>query len=336
MPVRVAINGFGRIGRCVTRVWAADTRSDVEIVAVNDLTDDATLAHLLAYDSVHRRFPGTVKAGDGTLEINGKTVRSLEERDPAKLPWKDLEVDVVLECTGFFTKRDAAAKHLDAGAKKVVISAPAKEVDATMCYGINTDIYDASKHHVISNASCTTNCLAPVAQILHENWGIEQGMMTTVHSYTANQKILDAPHKDRRRARGCAISMIPTTTGAAKAIGLVLPQLKGRLDGMAIRVPTPNVSLVDLTVVLSKATTAEAINNAIREAAKGRLAGVMEAVEEELVSIDFLGSNFSSSVDLASTMVQGERYAKVLSWYDNEMGYSARLWDMCKFVASKV
>ncbi|MCB9557694.1 MAG: type I glyceraldehyde-3-phosphate dehydrogenase [Deltaproteobacteria bacterium] len=337
MSVRVAINGFGRIGRCVTRIWAQET-SDIELVAINDLTDDQMLAHLLKYDSVHRRFPGTVDVADELLTINGKQVKSFAERDPQKLPWKELEVDIVLECTGLFTKREAAAKHLDAGAKKVILSAPAKgDIDATMCFGINTDIYDAGKHHVISNASCTTNCLAPVAKVLNDNFGIESGMMTTIHAYTNDQRVLDAPHKDYRRARACAVSMIPTTTGAARAIGLVLPELKGKLDGFAIRVPTANVSVVDLTARLAKPATKDAINAALRDAANGELKGVLEAVDEPLVSIDFVGSTYSSSADLDSTMVMDNgRSAKVVTWYDNEMGYSSRLWDMTRFVASKL
>ena len=337
MTIRVAINGFGRIGRCVTRMATLDKSSDCEIVAINDLTDDATLAHLLKYDSVHRHFPGEVAAKDGNLVINGKDVRSFAERDPKKLPWKDLEIDVVLECTGRFVNREGAGQHLEAGAKKVVISAPAKgSIDATMCVKINTHIYDAAKHHLISNASCTTNCLAPVAKVLHETFGIKNGMMTTVHSYTGDQVVLDAPHKDLRRARACAVSMIPTTTGAAKAIGLVMPELAGKLDGMAIRVPTPNVSLVDLTVNLSKSATKEAINNALREAAAGSLKGVLMASDEPLVSVDYLSQTHSSCADLDSTMVIGDTVAKVLAWYDNEMGYSARLWDMCNFVAEKI
>ncbi|MBW2733223.1 MAG: type I glyceraldehyde-3-phosphate dehydrogenase [Deltaproteobacteria bacterium] len=337
MAIRVAINGFGRIGRCVTRLATLDKSSDIELVGINDLTDDGTLAHLLKYDSVHGRFPGEVTTEDGQLVIDGQRVKSFSEPDPKKLPWKELEVDVVLECTGHFVKRDAAAQHIDAGAKKVVISAPGKgDIDATMCIKINTHIYDPAKHHVISNASCTTNCLAPVAKVLHETFGIENGMMTTVHSYTGDQVVLDSPHKDLRRARACAMSMVPTTTGAAKAIGLVMPELVGKLDGMAIRVPTPNVSLVDLTVNLSKSATKESINDALRQAAKTNLKGVLLAVDEPLVSIDFLGETHSSIVDLPSTMVGGEKVAKVLTWYDNEMGYSARLWDMCKFVAEKM
>ena len=330
--VRVAINGFGRIGRCVSRVAFADN-SNFEIVAVNDLTDDATLAHLLKYDSVHRHFPGTVEVQNGALVINGKEVRSLVERDPDKLPWKELGVDIVLECTGRFREKEQAARHLEAGAKKVILSAPGKgEIDATMCIGINTGDYEPDNHHIISNASCTTNCLAPVAKTLHQSFGIEHGMMTTVHSYTSSQRILDFPHKDLRRARACAVSMIPTSTGAAKAIGLVMPELAGKLDGMAIRVPTPNVSLVDLTLNLKRAAPKEEINNALREAAKGPFKGVLMAVEEPLVSIDFLSEQHSSCADLDATMVIGDKMAKVLAWYDNEMGYSARLWDMCKFV----
>ncbi|MBK8480349.1 MAG: type I glyceraldehyde-3-phosphate dehydrogenase [Proteobacteria bacterium] len=337
MAVRVAINGFGRIGRCVTRIAEQKKDADIQLVAVNDLTDDATLAHLLKYDSVHRAFPGSVTAEDGYLLINGNKVRSLAERDPAKLPWKELEIDVVLECTGRFVKRDAAALHLAAGAKKVIISAPAKgAVDATMCIGINTEIYDASKHHVISNASCTTNCLAPVAKVLNESFGIVNGLMMTIHAYTGDQVVLDAPHSDLRRARASALSMIPTTTGAAKAIGLVLPELAGKLDGIAVRVPTPDVSLVDLTVNLAKATTKEEINAALRTAAAGSLKGILAAVDEPLVSIDYTGSHFSSSVDLPSTMVSAGTTAKVLAWYDNEIGYAARLWELCQLVAGKL
>ncbi len=335
--VRVAINGFGRIGRCLARVAALDD-SDLEIVAVNDLTDDRTLGHLLKYDSVHRHFPGEVEVGKGALVINGKEVVSLEERDPSKLPWKDLDVDIVMECTGVFRTQEKASMHLAAGAKKVLLSAPGKgEIDGTFCIGINHRKYKPKKHNVISNASCTTNCLAPVAKVLNQRWGIEAGLMTTIHSYTSSQRILDFPHKDLRRARACAVSMIPTTTGAAAAVGLVLPELAGKLDGMAIRVPTPNVSLVDLTVTLKKETTEAKINSAFRAAAKrGPLVGVMKAVDEPLVSIDFLSESHSSCVDLGSTMVTDGTLAKVLAWYDNEYGYSARMWDLCKFVGSKL
>jgi glyceraldehyde 3-phosphate dehydrogenase len=335
---RIAINGFGRIGRCVMRAAFQDPAlSKFEIVAINDLTDDKTLAHLYKYDSIHRHFPGTVEAKDGHIIVNGKKIISLEQSDPKKLPWKDLGVDVVLECTGKFTTRDHCAQHLEAGAKKVVLSAPAKgSVDATMCIGINTQMYDPAKHQVISNASCTTNCLAPVAKVLNDNWGIVSGMMTTIHSYTLDQRLLDFPHKDLRRARAAAVSMIPTTTGAAKAIGLVLPELAGKLDGMAIRVPTPNVSCVDLVVNLNKSATKDAINNAFRGAAEGSMKGILAAVEEPLVSIDFLSDAHSSSVDLGSTMIIGDKMAKVLAWYDNEMGYSTRLWEMCKLVSERI
>jgi glyceraldehyde 3-phosphate dehydrogenase len=335
--VRVAINGFGRVGRCAARAAFLDKNPGAEIVAVNDLTDDKTLAHLLKYDSVHRRFPGTVEARDGKLVINGKEVVSLAESDPKKLPWKDLKVDVVLECTGKFTNREQCALHLESGAKKVVLSAPAKgSVDATLCIGINTETYDPRSHHVISNASCTTNCLAPMAKVLHDNWGIEAGLMTTIHSYTMDQRLLDYPHKDLRRARAAAVSMIPTTTGAAKAIGLVLPALAGKLHGMAIRVPTPNVSLVDLTVNLARPASKEAINQAYKKAAEGPFKQIMLATEEPLVSIDYLSETHSCCMDLDSTMLMGDRLVKVLAWYDNEMGYSARLWDMCKFVAQRI
>jgi glyceraldehyde 3-phosphate dehydrogenase len=335
--VRVAINGFGRVGRCAARAAFLDKNPGAEIVAVNDLTDDKTLAHLLKYDSIHRKFPGTVETREGKLVINGKEVVSLAESDPKKLPWKQLNVDVVLECTGKFTTRAECAQHLEVGAKKVVLSAPAKgKVDATLCIGINTSSYDPKSQHVISNASCTTNCLAPIAKVLHDGWGIENGLMTTIHSYTMDQRLLDYPHKDLRRARAAGMSMIPTTTGAAKAIGLVLPALAGKLDGIAIRVPTPNVSLVDLTVNLAKPASKDAINAAMRAAAEGPFRGVMLATDEPLVSIDFLSETHSSCVDLASTMVLGDKVAKVFSWYDNEMGYSARLWDMCKLVAQKL
>ena len=334
--VRVAINGFGRIGRCLARVAALDD-SDLEIVAVNDLTDDRTLGHLLKYDSVHRHFPGEVEVGKGALVINGKEVVSLEERDPSKLPWKDLDVDIVMECTGVFRTQEKASMHLAAGAKKVLLSAPGKgEIDGTFCIGINHRKYKPKKHNVISNASCTTNCLAPVAKVLNQRWGIEAGLMTTIHSYTSSQRILDFPHSDLRRARACAVNMIPTSTGAAKAIGLVLPALNGKLDGMSIRVPTPNVSLVDLTVNLEKGTSIEEVNNAMREAANGPLKGILMAVDEPLVSIDFMSETHSSCVDLGATMISGDKTLKVLSWYDNEYGYSARLWDLAKLVGSKL
>ena len=334
--VRVAINGFGRIGRCVARIAFAND-SDLELVAVNDLADDKTLAHLLKYDSVHRHFNGTVESEEGALIINGKRIISLAEPDPTKLPWKELDVDLVIECTGRFRSQEKASLHLQAGAKKVLLSAPGSgEIDGTFCMGINDHEYDSATQNVVSNASCTTNCLAPVVKVLNDNWGLKNGLMTTIHSYTSSQRILDFPHKDLRRARACAVNMIPTSTGAAKAIGLVMPELNGKLDGMSIRVPTPNVSLVDLTVNLNKGTTIEEVNNAMREAANGPLKGIMMAVEEPLVSIDFLSETHSSCVDLAATMISGDKTLKVLSWYDNEYGYSARLWDLTKLVGSKL
>jgi len=338
--IKVAINGFGRIGRSVTRSALTDVgrRHDhIEIVAVNDLTENNILAHLLKYDSVHGRLDANVQVDSGQIKINDHTIQALAEPDPSKLPWKELGIDVVLECTGRFLKRDLASAHLSAGARKVVLSAPAKDkVDATMCMGINSDVYDSAKHDIVSNASCTTNCLAPVAKVLHDNWGITHGLMTTVHAYTANQKVLDTPHKDLRRSRACGVSMIPTTTGAAKAIGLVLPDLAGKLDGMAIRVPTPNVSLVDLSVVLAKSATVSDINKAMEEAAGGALKGILGVSNEPLVSIDYTGNSHSSTVDLLSTMMSGDRFAKVVTWYDNEYGYANRLWDMAAFVASKL
>lgn len=332
MSVKVAINGFGRIGRNVFR--AAYDSDAFEIVAVNDLTDAATLAHLLKYDSVHGIFPGSVAAEDDRISVDNKTIRVCSERNPEALPWKELGVDIVIESTGLFTSRDAAAKHLDAGAAKVIISAPGKEVDLTVCMGVNEEDYDSGSHHVISNASCTTNCLAPVAKVLMQEFGIVKGLMTTVHAYTNDQKILDLPHKDLRRARAAAVSMIPTSTGAAKAVSLVLPELKGKLDGMAVRVPTPNVSLVDLVVTTEKQTSVEAVNGALRKAADGPLKGILDYIEEPLVSCDFNGSPASSSVDSLSTAVIGGDMVKVLSWYDNEWGYSNRICDLVAFVAA--
>lgn len=334
--VRVAINGFGRVGRCAMRAAFAK-KSDVEIVAINDITDEKTNSHLFKYDSIHGRFNGTVESHQGAMVVNGKEIRILTEKEPKKLPWKDMKVDIVLECTGKFVKREEMAYHMEAGAKKVILSAPAKgEIDGTFCIGINHNQYDGKKHNLISNASCTTNCLAPVAKVLQENFGIINGMMTTIHSYTLDQRILDSPHKDLRRARAGAMSMIPTTTGAAKAIGLVLPELKGKLDGFAMRVPTPNVSVVDLVVNLNKSTTKEQINEALRKAANGELKGVLAAIDEELVSMDFLGDTHSSLADLGSTMMMGDKLAKVVAWYDNEMGYSTRLWDLCSHVAKNL
>lgn len=332
--VRVGINGFGRIGRGFVRALAAQPEA-FDLVLINDLTDAKTLGHLLKYDSVHGAFPGTVEIKDGLMVINGDTVKISAERDPAKIAWKEAGVDIVLECTGLFTSRADAGKHLEAGAKKVLISAPAKDPDATLACGINLETYKPDSHHVISNASCTTNCLAPVIKVMHETFGVKSGLMTTVHSYTNDQKILDLPHKDLRRARAAAMSMIPTTTGAAKAIALVLPELKGKLDGMAIRVPTPNVSLVDLTLVLNKNATVDEINKAFTDAANGPLKGIMGVTDEPLVSIDFNGNANSATVDLSVTKVLADQ-VKVLAWYDNEMGYSTRLLDLAKFVGSKL
>jgi glyceraldehyde 3-phosphate dehydrogenase len=328
--IRVGINGFGRIGRNVLR--ACLNERDLEFVAVNDITDAKTLAHLLKHDSVHGTLAADVRAEKDGLTVGGAHVRVLAERDPAKLPWKDLKVDLVLECSGLFTERDKAAKHLDAGAKKVLISAPAKNADTTICMGVNANTYDAAKHHVLSNASCTTNCLAPIAKVLHESFGIKRGLMTTVHSYTNDQRILDLPHEDLRRARAAALSMIPSSTGAAKAIGLVLPALNGKLDGMAIRVPTPNVSVVDLTCELEKPATEETVNAAMKAAASGPLKGILQYCEEPLVSADFNGSAYSSILDSALTRVLDKTLCKVLSWYDNEWGFSNRMRDVALLV----
>jgi glyceraldehyde 3-phosphate dehydrogenase len=331
MPVKIGINGFGRIGRCFFR--AVSDNPAVEVVAVNDVTDTETLAHLLKYDSVHGRFDGTVQAKPEGIQVNGRLVRVLSEKDPAKLPWKSLGVEIVVESTGIFSKRADAAKHLQAGARKVVISAPAKDADVTVVVGVNTDAYDPDKHDVISTASCTTNCLAPVAKVLHEEFGIEKGLMTTIHAYTNDQRILDLPHKDRRRARAAAVSMIPTTTGAAQAVALALPELKGRLTGMAIRVPVPDGSVVDLTALLARPATVEEINAAMKKAAEGELRGILEYSEEPLVSVDVVGNPASSVFDALSTTVIQGNLVKVISWYDNEWGYSMRLADMVAHVA---
>ena len=332
MPARVAINGFGRIGRNTLRAALRDG-SDLEFVALNDITDAETLAHLLAYDSVHGRFDGSVKAGEGELIVNSSSIRVTATRDPAELPWKELGVDIVIESTGLFRARDDAQKHIDAGAKKVIISAPAKGPDVTICLGVNQEQYDADNHHIISNASCTTNCLAPVAKVLNQEFGIERGWMTTIHAYTSDQRLQDMPHKDLRRARAAALSMIPTTTGAAKAVGLVLPELQGKLDGCAIRVPTANVSVVNLIVHLLTDTEPEQVNQAFRDAAAGPLQGILKVSEEPLVSIDFNGSPYSSVVDAEFTSVVDGRLVQILSWYDNEMGYSTRLKDLSEYVA---
>lgn len=333
MTVKVGINGFGRIGRNVFR--AALNNPDLDIVAVNDLTDANMLAHLLQYDTVHGKLPVEVKAENNNLVVDGKTVKVLSERDPAQLGWGDLGVDIVVESTGRFTNRADAAKHLEAGAKKVIISAPAKEEDITVVMGVNEEKYDPANHHVISNASCTTNCLAPFAKVLNDKFGIKRGMMTTVHSYTNDQQILDLPHKDYRRARAAAQNIIPTTTGAAKAVSLVLPELKGKLNGMAMRVPTPNVSLVDLVAELDKNASVDEINAVLKEAAEGDLKGILGYSEEPLVSHDYNGNTNSSTVDGLSTMVIEDNMVKVISWYDNETGYSNRVADLAAYVAKK-
>jgi len=328
--MRIAINGFGRIGRMVLR--AAAKEKGIEFVAINDLTDAKTLAHLLKYDSIHGAFPGKVEVGEDSIIVNGKPIRIYAEKDPALLPWKKEKIDVVLESTGRFTARDKAELHLKAGAKKVVISAPATGEDITIVMGVNSHLYDPKKHNIISNASCTTNCLAPVAMVLHEAFGIEKGLVTTIHSYTNDQSILDLPHKDLRRARAAAMSMIPTSTGAAKAVSLVLPELKGKLDGMAVRVPTPNVSLVDLVAVLKKKTDRDKVNDALKKASKGPLKGILGFEEQLLVSIDFNGNPLSSIVDADSTKVIDGTMVKVLSWYDNECGFSQRVVDLFKLI----
>lgn len=333
MSVKVAINGFGRIGRNVLRI--ASQASDFDVVAINDLTDAKTLAHLLKYDSVHGIFSGEVATDGENLIVNGKSIKILSQRDPNQLPWKELNVDIVIEATGLFSARNQAAQHLTAGAKKVVITAPGKDADITICMGINETNYDSSQHSIISNASCTTNCLAPVAKVLLENFGIVKGMMTTIHSYTNDQKILDLPHKDLRRARAAGVSMIPTTTGAAKATALVLPQLKNKLDGMAIRVPTPNVSLVDLVVETEKSTSIDEVNAAMRFAAENELKGILDYCELPLVSRDFNGSAASSTLDALITNVNGGTMVKVLAWYDNEWGYSHRVFDLVRYIAAQ-
>ncbi len=333
MAVKVGINGFGRIGRNVFRAAHA-AGADLEFVAVNDLVDTGTMANLLKYDSILGRFPGEVEASDGALSIDGKELKVLSERDPAALPWGDLGVDVVIESTGFFTKREDAAKHLEAGAKKVIISAPATEPDVTVALGVNFDTaYDPASHHVISNASCTTNCLAPLAKVLHEAFGIEQGLMTTIHAYTADQRLQDMPHKDPRRSRAAALNLIPTTTGAAKAVGLVLPELNGKLNGFSMRAPVPTGSAVDLVFTTPEPLDKEKINAALKEAADGPLKGILAYTEDPIVSTDIVGDPHSSIVDAQSTMVIGDgRMAKVISWYDNEWGYSNR----CVELAGKV
>jgi len=334
MSIKVGINGFGRIGRNVLR--AAMKKGGIEIVAVNDLTDAHTLAHLLKYDSVHGIYPGTVEAKDDSIIVDGKTVKVYAEKDPSLLPWGKLGVQIVVESTGRFTNGKEAQKHLSAGAKKVIISAPAKDEDITIVMGVNEDKYDPVNHHVISNASCTTNCLAPVAKVLQEKFVIKKGLMTTVHSYTNDQKILDLPHKDLRRARAAGMSIIPTTTGAAKAVALVMPELKGKLNGFAMRVPTPNVSVIDLVVEVEKETSVEEVNRALKNASEKEMQGILGCSEEPLVSKDYNGDPRSSIVDALSTMVIGGNMVKVISWYDNEWGYSNRVVDLAKYIANSI
>ena len=336
MPVRVAINGFGRIGRNVLRAVHASDDSEIEIVALNDLTDNDMLGHLLKYDSVHGAFPGEVTVSADGLEVDGLALKVFSERDPADLPWGDLGVDIVVESTGFFRSRDQAAKHLEAGAKKVIISAPGKNEDVTIVLGVNHAKYDSAEHHVISNASCTTNCLAPVVKVLMEEFGFRRGLMNTVHAYTNDQALLDVPHSDKRRARAAALSMIPTTTGAAKATALVIPEVEGKLDGMALRVPTPDVSVVDLVAELETETTEKAVNEAFRRAALGSLAGILDLCDEPLVSIDFTGNPHSSIVDGPSTKIIDGGLVKILSWYDNEWGYSQRVADLVVYIGERL
>jgi glyceraldehyde 3-phosphate dehydrogenase len=336
MATKIAINGFGRIGRCVARLLSSGQEHGLELVAINDLTSAEVLAHLLSFDSVHGAFDVPVEAAEGAIVIGGKRVPVFAKKDPAELPWKDLGVDVVMECTGVFRSKESCQKHLGAGAKRVIISAPGeKDVDGTFCVGINLDGYDPAKHVVVSNASCTTNCLAPVAKVLHETFGILKGHMVTVHSYTNDQRILDLPHKDLRRARAAALSMIPSTTGAAKAIGLVIPELKGKLDGTAIRVPTPNVSLTCLTALVGKQTTRDEVNAALEQAASGSLRGILGVERRPLVSSDFNGDARSSIVDAEQTQVVGGDLVEVQAWYDNEWGFSQRMIDLASFMGKK-
>jgi glyceraldehyde 3-phosphate dehydrogenase len=334
MAIRVGINGFGRIGRNVFRACLGEAQ--LEFVGVNDITDAKTLAHLLKHDSIHGPLGEDVRTEGDTLVVGKRSVKVIAERDPGKLPWKALGVDLVLECSGLFTDRAKAGKHLEAGAKKVIISAPSKDADHTIAYGVNHTTYDPKKHHVVSNASCTTNCLAPIAKVLHDTFGVKRGLMTTVHAYTNDQRILDLPHEDLRRARAAALSMIPTSTGAAKAIGLVIPELAGKLDGMAVRVPVPNVSVVDLTCELTKPATKDAINSAMKEAANGPLRGILHYCDEPLVSTDFNHSPYSSIFDSALTNVIDGTFAKVLSWYDNEWGFSNRMRDVSLLIGKSL
>ncbi len=336
MAIRVGINGFGRIGRQVLRAAKLQDVADIEIVGINDLTDTKTLAHLFKYDSVHGTFQGDVQAGDGSIMVDGDEIKVFAEKDPANLPWKDLGVDIVLESTGKFTSADGAKKHLDAGAKKVIISAPAKGEDLTIVLGVNEKSYDPSKHNIISNASCTTNCLVPMVKVIRDNFGFVRGSMVTIHSYTNDQNILDLPHKDLRRARAGALSMIPTTTGAAKATSLVIPELKGKIDGISIRVPTPDVSLTDLAVVVDKPVTVAEINAAFKKASEGELNGILAYSEEELVSVDYVGNPHSCIIDAKSTNVVDGMLVKVSGWYDNEWGYASRCVDLLRYVGARL
>jgi glyceraldehyde 3-phosphate dehydrogenase len=336
MAIRVGINGFGRIGRQVLRAAKQQGVADLDFVAVNDLTDTKTLAHLFKYDSVHRTYQGQVGAGDGTITVDGDEIKIFAEKDPAKLPWKDLGVDVVLESTGRFTDADKARAHIEGGAKKVIISAPAKGEDITIVMGVNSDKYDANKHHIVSNASCTTNCLVPMVKVVKDALGFKHGTMVTIHSYTNDQNILDLPHKDLRRARAAALSIIPTTTGAAKATSLVLPELKGKIDGIAIRVPTPDVSLTELAVEVERPTSIQEVNDAFKAAAEGALEGILYYTTEPLVSSDYIGNPHSCILDSLSTNVVDGTMVKVSGWYDNEWGYSSRCVDLLRFVGSRL
>jgi glyceraldehyde 3-phosphate dehydrogenase len=336
MAIRVGINGFGRIGRQVLRAAKQQGVADIEFVGINDLTDNKTLAHLFKYDSVHRTFDGDVSSSEKSITIDGDEIRVFEEKDPGKLPWKDLGVDIVLESTGRFTNAPDAKKHIDAGAKKVIISAPAKGEDITIVLGVNETKYDSAKHHIVSNASCTTNCLVPMVKVVKDNFGFVRGSMVTVHSYTNDQNVLDLPHKDLRRARAAALSIIPTTTGAAKATSLVMPELKGKIDGIAIRVPTPDVSFTDLTVVVEKPVTVQQINDAFKAAAEGPMSGILQYEEEELVSSDFIGNPHSCIIDAKSTNVVDGTLLKVSGWYDNEWGYSSRCVDLLRYMGARL